>query len=355
MDKNGKTTIRDIADACGVTIATISRAINHQSGLREELRNHILQYIETVGWSANSLKNRFLLSGNADKNVLILCNSWTLNGGGKDTLQETLSLLVSRLEGDGIIPMVVFGQNLPVLERCIEHPPYAVVLLTGSPLFFDALQELRKRGVRVCAGYANLECSQVCACVRTDYEQGVVDALALLRKAGCSRPGVFAGLSAAEHPVDPEHISDLPTRLIVRKLVEMLPDFDPKRDVLGDCFGHPQKLRTLLAEQTYDGWIISGNAIAQCFLTEAEKLKLRVPEKLPVVLFGSEPNQFDPLTRLCRFTSRADEIAEALYAKVMGPQFPEPEEILLPCRRRDGSVPLGRRRRRGTSDQEGAK
>ena len=94
---NQKLTIRDIAAACGVTIATVSRVINNKPGVRKEIRRHVQRYVEQIGWNCSSLKTRIPRSAGS-KTVLILCGLNVLNGGGRFSMQEALQILIDRLE-----------------------------------------------------------------------------------------------------------------------------------------------------------------------------------------------------------------------------------------------------------------
>ena len=94
-----KITIREIAAACGVTTATVSRVINNQPGVRKEVRKFVQRYIDQLGWQCSSLKTRLpKLSGG--KTVFILCRANLLNGGGRYSAQEALQLLIERLEAE---------------------------------------------------------------------------------------------------------------------------------------------------------------------------------------------------------------------------------------------------------------
>ena len=47
--------IKDIAQSCGVTPATVSRALNGQKGVSDALREKILSIAEEVGYKKNQL------------------------------------------------------------------------------------------------------------------------------------------------------------------------------------------------------------------------------------------------------------------------------------------------------------
>ena len=58
----GQWTIHDIAREVGVSAKTVSRVLNHKSGVGRELRDRILQLMEDVGYQphigARSLRRR---------------------------------------------------------------------------------------------------------------------------------------------------------------------------------------------------------------------------------------------------------------------------------------------------------
>lgn len=57
-ERNGKKTrIKDIAAACGVSIAAVSRALKGQPGLSEETRQRILSIAEAEGYDFSRLRN----------------------------------------------------------------------------------------------------------------------------------------------------------------------------------------------------------------------------------------------------------------------------------------------------------
>jgi len=52
-----KITIRDIARDCGVGLGTVSRVVNRQPGVKDEIRRKVLQYIEDIGWRCDKLQH----------------------------------------------------------------------------------------------------------------------------------------------------------------------------------------------------------------------------------------------------------------------------------------------------------
>ena len=49
------TTIKDIAKKAGVSVATVSRAINNKIDISEDMRKYILKIIDDMGYVPNSI------------------------------------------------------------------------------------------------------------------------------------------------------------------------------------------------------------------------------------------------------------------------------------------------------------
>ena len=82
ITKNGKTTIKDVAAAAGVSVATVSFVLNNRANVKMETRVRVLQAIEETGYVPNSsaralvtkkksvigvIQNRFEPGNTADK------------------------------------------------------------------------------------------------------------------------------------------------------------------------------------------------------------------------------------------------------------------------------------------------
>lgn len=57
--KKERYTISDVADALGVSRATVSRAISNSPGVGEELRKRVLAYVKEIGYAPNTLAQSF--------------------------------------------------------------------------------------------------------------------------------------------------------------------------------------------------------------------------------------------------------------------------------------------------------
>jgi DNA-binding LacI/PurR family transcriptional regulator len=343
-----KITIREIADACGVTIATVSRAINNKPGMREKVRKGILEHIENIGWSCNSFNTRLISSESTTKNVLILCNLQSIGGGGIDSLERALRIVIEKLEQEGITPSVFYGKTNQMLKLCLKQKPFAVLLFTSHENIKESVADLLNAGVRVVSAYSD-HLSGVCPVIRNDYNNAIELTVRRLRAIGCRKIGLFAGLGGLLHPDPEKKIHSYWIRSIADFLAKYMSNFDPVKDVIGDCFGKTEGLGKILVEKKYDGWICCTRPLALSFCREGSRNGISVPEQLPMIAFGPAIDEFDPMLRVGSFSGNAEKTGELLFELALKKDFPKLEEYLIPYKWRKGTVPL---RKNGTSDKD---
>lgn len=81
-------TIKDIASHCGVSVATVSRAMNNTSFVDPEKKEMILSYAREQGWQASNIATS--LKSGKTKTVAIMAN--TLNGINNKIIVEEVAL-----------------------------------------------------------------------------------------------------------------------------------------------------------------------------------------------------------------------------------------------------------------------
>lgn len=148
-----RVTVRDVAAAAGVSLATASRALSGGPRVNPETRRRVLRASEELGWSANALARALrtrhtgtigvvvpsvnnpyfamLLEGlesqlAASDRSLIVCNA----GGSSAKEAERIDVLLSRMV-DGLVIVACGGaESLPALHRAARQVP--TVLLDRS-------------------------------------------------------------------------------------------------------------------------------------------------------------------------------------------------------------------------------
>ena len=73
-------TIRDIAEAAGVSIGTVSRALKNQRGLSDETRRQVREVARNLGYDPGRLRSANC-RGSAARNVSSRSGSGTQRGG----------------------------------------------------------------------------------------------------------------------------------------------------------------------------------------------------------------------------------------------------------------------------------
>lgn len=165
MRGSGKTRIEEVAQAAGVSPATVSRVFNNPSLVRPEIRARVERVADEMGYMANGAAR-----------ALASRRSWAL-GAVVPTLNNTIfagaiNAFQNRLEAGGYVMLVTSSNYDPereyqqvrvMLERGVEglmlvgaaHEPRVFKLLQASRLPF--VQVWARRGVNAhpCIGYDN--------------------------------------------------------------------------------------------------------------------------------------------------------------------------------------------------------
>ena len=245
---NRKITVREIAEHCGVSMATVSRAINGNSYVGPELRRKIREYLEDVGWEPRNLSEK--IQGRLNPEVVVVASLNLLDQ--LDSARE-LKLLLTELHRVGFHSSLRLGHRSESLRRCLEERPALVVLNGFSDRLREDVKKLRDAGIRVVGiGETN---DSPCPLVMSDHRSAGREAAETLRKRGARRIALFAMMGAQAHPEELEKIYSRSAK-IIRGIREVFPAFDPAADAVSDCFGDLTEFKRMLASGLYDGWVL---------------------------------------------------------------------------------------------------
>lgn len=109
--KNGKYSISDVAEMLGVSKSTVSRAINGNSGVGEELRKKVLDLVEEIGYKPNTIAQS-LSRGRVNIVALIL-------GDIRNPFYADLAFNIQRILSSHGYMVMVFNSEYDV-QREIE-------------------------------------------------------------------------------------------------------------------------------------------------------------------------------------------------------------------------------------------
>lgn len=110
--------MKDIAAACGVSVATVSKALNDHSDIGEETKQHIKETARTMGYSPNALARA--LKTNRTYNIGVLFVDEAQSGLTHDYFSQVLDSFKRTVEERGYdITFINKGRNhVSYLEHC---------------------------------------------------------------------------------------------------------------------------------------------------------------------------------------------------------------------------------------------
>lgn len=110
--------MKDIAAACGVSVATVSKALNNHSDIGEETKQHIKEVARDMGYSPNSLARA--LKTNRTYNIGVLFVDEAQSGLTHDYFSQVLDSFKRTVEEKGYdITFINKGRNhMTYLEHC---------------------------------------------------------------------------------------------------------------------------------------------------------------------------------------------------------------------------------------------
>ncbi|MBS1370303.1 MAG: LacI family DNA-binding transcriptional regulator [Lentisphaeria bacterium] len=326
MAGDEKITIRDIARWSGVSIATVSRAVNGSAGVRSEIKARILRSIEDCGWRSNNLKLRLALPEAQRTAVLI-----APHGSSAEEHGNIVRLLAEQCRESNFLPLTFVGNSSQALEFCRSSRPFAVVIYYWLGMDDSAVAELIARGVRVVAVSSNGHPGYDCPCFTADRAAEMKAAVRALRQAGHSRIGYFGEFGEYRRYSDRENLSE-GHRMRIRGLREEFPEFSPEKDTVGDCYGNLAALGEMLRRKEHSAWICENRSLAKQLHGAACGLGFRIPEDLSVICFGHfnrTPPAWDFPLRFSTVTVDLDRIAARVKTIFGTEAFPSAETMEL--------------------------
>lgn len=144
-------TIRDIAEATGLSIGTVSRALKNQAGMTEVTRNKVREAAARLGYDHSQLKKGRI------RRIAFLLHSQHNTLASSPFFSPVLHGAEAACRREGIaLSFIVVGPAEPVLEQVRVHAPDAILcagffepevlsalMLTGKPM---VLVDMHRRG-----------------------------------------------------------------------------------------------------------------------------------------------------------------------------------------------------------------
>jgi LacI family transcriptional regulator len=334
------TGIRELARACGVSVATVSRALNGHPEVNVETRRQIQQAAERLGYRP-SQSARALVRGRSDA-VGLLWDSYYESAGRRHPF--LLSLLVGIKQAlSGV------GRHLILLDVEVDHR-------RGEGAYLDLARQFQLDGVLV------MGVNEHRAALRALYESGfpcvALDTAIAGPRAGCVASDNRAGAAQAVrhlHALGHRRIATVTGPLEMMPAAHRLAGFQDAAEELdlplepdyvqtGDFFmdsGYAcgRRLAELSAERRPTAVFVAGDEMALGAMHAFADAGLEVPRDIAVV--GFDDIEAAGLVRPALTTVAQDSLAlgaaavDLLLGFVEGKPAPagrEPEPVLAPTR-----------------------
>lgn len=279
--KDMTTTIKDIARHFGVGIATISRAINGTGYVREDLKNAILEYAESVDWQASSAA--MALKTGKTKNVAFLIN--TLLCYYNATIIEKA---VYMLREKGFRSFLSIGRENEYrkeeIKSFIKNKLDSVVILGMSSIQKDDIVKLAENNVRaITLGRTGFSTSYIAP----DYERACYEAMTHLINNGHKKIAYIDGFGGKECISSIKELKAEQARLSISGLMKAAKenkiDFKLSRDTIGDCDGDFEYLERKLQKKKHTAFIGHRTDVLTAFYKICSKNNIKIPNDVSVV------------------------------------------------------------------------
>jgi LacI family transcriptional regulator len=186
----GRTTIRDIADLAGVSIATVSRVLNDRPDVAPDTREQVLQVVREHGFSRNRgaralSRGRTGFVGLTLPLVADVYFGPILSGAAEALYEEDMRIVLgpTLLEHD---------REVSLLERLVRESTDGAILMLPSESE-EELQALRKQGYPFVVVDPRERPTEGIPCVSAMHASGAKQAVEHLLELGHRRIGAIAG------------------------------------------------------------------------------------------------------------------------------------------------------------------
>lgn len=267
--------MKDIAAVCGVSVATVSKALNDHSDIGEETKQHIKETAHSMGYSPNALARA--LKTNRTYNIGVLFVDEAQSGLTHDYFSQVLDSFKRTVEEKGYdITFINKGRNhLSYLEHC-RYRGFDGVMIACVDFYDPQVVELVRSNlplVTIDHMFHN------CISVMSDNVGGIRQLLEYVYSKGHRK---IAYIHGADSAVTRERLSSF--YHTAEKLGLDIPDEYIKEAPYSDSFGTGERTRELLALPNPPTCIFYPDDFASLGgLNAIADMGLKVPEDVSVV------------------------------------------------------------------------
>lgn len=275
-------TITDIARSCGVSVSTVSRAINDSGYVRQEIKEAILRHVESIGWRQSSAARQLKTGKSFTVSVLI-------NDMRHPYDSSVVDGLIRALREKDYRVLFSTGQCREDLMELVHHRQSDAVVVAGfRDEIRDALDAVLATGMRTVVlgenwGYGG-------PMVYSDHRRCAAEAFRRCLKAGHTRIAFFGmlGMKSVIKSMDECHYRML--REVLEGLEEAAresgTDFDLARDTVGDVFGDTRFLHKHMEPKRHTAYICHSVELIGYFYEACNAMGLRIGRDISMVGIG---------------------------------------------------------------------
>jgi len=139
--------MKDIASACGVSVATVSKALNDQSDIGRETKEHIRSVAEKMGYFPNSAAKA--LKTNITKNIGVLFVDEARSGLTHDYFSHVLDSFKRRAEQSGFDITFISGNNEMSYLAHARYRGFDGVIIACVDFYDPNVEELIRSNIPV--------------------------------------------------------------------------------------------------------------------------------------------------------------------------------------------------------------
>ena len=139
--------MKDIASACGVSVATVSKALNDQNDIGKETKEHIRSVAEKMGYFPNSAAKA--LKTNITKNIGVLFVDESRSGLTHDYFAHVLDSFKRRAEKSGFDITFISGNNEMSYLAHARYRGFDGVMIACVDFYDPNVEELIRSNIPV--------------------------------------------------------------------------------------------------------------------------------------------------------------------------------------------------------------
>jgi LacI family transcriptional regulator len=279
-----RTTLREIADLAGVSLSTVSQALNNRNGVSAETRARVLKAAASLGYrqpvlAATPVSGQFSTVGlivKNDPNPFPMIDPFyypVMQGVEQECERLNLSVVYGSMKVDE-------NSHLVEWPALLKDQPLDGLIILGAVLSPNQAKEMADQRMVIVDGAApGLDCD----CVKADNLSGMYQATAYLIQQGHSEIGLIGG-GARAHPSIRErrhgfeqamHDYGLQPVVMVDSLIS-----DPEQAIA--------PARAMLEDFPHLGAVVAvSDYVALGVMKAAHALGRRIPDNLSVIAFDN--------------------------------------------------------------------